>query len=683
MHNKIFLAGVILVIAGIFVYFNVLDGDFIWDDESFVLNNEFIRSFKNIPRFFTDPGALASGGISKDSYRPLVPFSFSFDYSLWGLDPFGYHLANILFHIFNAFLVFLIARYIIKRYIPSLFAALVFLVHPVQAEAVSWIAGRSNLIFLLFYLASMLMFIKYDEQEHTNFALYGFSLISFGLSLLCREMAVSLPLILILYTAVFRYARQTGRVIREMIPFFILITVFVIARFKIIGSVAQGDWWSGDAFTTFLTMLTGILYYLKVLVWPVSLCADHLTFPVVRTFLNTGVILSMVLILLLFSSVYLFLRRKARVLPFGIVWFFLTLGPVLNIIPLKILVADRFLYLPVIGYCLALASFMCMIIKIKSLRYVLFAGIIVFYAAFTLSRNNVWADELAFYSDIVGKYDDNVRAGVNLSLACKRQGRLNRAIREAKRVLRYDENNYKARMLLSDYYLRKNKSAEAGKALEPLFAKNAGVDVLLRRAKIYLSMGMEDKALEIYNKLRTDGQSLVYADIGMARVFLLKGEKEKAVREIKNILKGKNIPDGYRALAGSLYLMLGDIYLSSGEKREACNIWEEMKNKYPDQKISVFIADFMNDNISEKEYLNTIKYWPPDIKAVGYYFFGSKIDSLGNKEKADKYFNEASDTKNSSAVFIKRLAEKRVNPVERAEATGDSLHKNGLSSQIF
>jgi tetratricopeptide (TPR) repeat protein len=324
-----------------------------------------------------------------------------------------------------------------------------------------------------------------------------------------------------------------------------------------------------------------------------------------------------------------------------------------------------------------------MIIKIKSLRYVLFAGIIVFYAAFTLSRNNVWADELAFYSDIVGKYDDNVRAGVNLSLACKRQGRLNRAIREAKRVLRYDENNYKARMLLSDYYLRKNKSAEAGKALEPLFAKNAGVDVLLRRAKIYLSMGMEDKALEIYNKLRTDGQSLVYADIGMARVFLLKGEKEKAVREIKNILKGKNIPDGYRALAGSLYLMLGDIYLSSGEKREACNIWEEMKNKYPDQKISVFIADFMNDNISEKEYLNTIKYWPPDIKAVGYYFFGSKIDSLGNKEKADKYFNEASDTKNSSAVFIKRLAEKRVNPVERAEATGDSLHKNGLSSQIF
>ncbi len=148
MSKRTVAAALILVVAGIFVYFNVLDGDFVWDDESFVLNNEYIRSFKHIPDFFTRPEALAAGGISLDSYRPLVPFSFAFDHYIWGLDPFGYHLTNMILHIVNAFAVFILVSMIMKEYFPALFASVVFLVHPAQAEAVSWIAGRGNLLFL-------------------------------------------------------------------------------------------------------------------------------------------------------------------------------------------------------------------------------------------------------------------------------------------------------------------------------------------------------------------------------------------------------------------------------------------------------------------------------------------------------------------------------------------------------
>ena len=373
---KFIFTFIAIFFIGIAVYGNILDGDFIWDDESFVVHNEYIRSFKYLSQYFTTNQALAEGGIAQDSYRPFVPMSYALDYKVWGLDPFGYHLTNILLHICNAFIVFLLLRSLFRQYIPVLFGALIFLVHPVQTEVVSWIAGRGNLLFLFFYLLALLAYIRFKESR--NRWLYIGSVFLFIMSLLSREMAITLPLILILYAVLFGDNRKAGRIALESLPYFILAGIFVYVRYSIIGSVAQGDWWTGDFFTTFLTMLTGMLYYIKILIWPFGLCADHLTFPIVKTFSDANVIIPLFAISGLFGAAILFLKRRPLIVSFGILWFFITFGPVLNIVPLKILIADRFLYLPMIGYCMVLVSLISLLIRIKKVRLAVFAIIIVF-----------------------------------------------------------------------------------------------------------------------------------------------------------------------------------------------------------------------------------------------------------------------------------------------------------------
>ena len=424
--------------------------------------------------------------------------------------------------------------------------------------------------------------------------------------------------------------------------------------------MAQGDWWTGDLFTTFLTMLTGVMYYLKVMVWPFALCADHLTFPVSGTFFCPAVILSSAVIITLLALTCILLSKRSLIIPFGVLWFFIALGPVLNIIPLKILVADRFLYLPIIGYCMVLAAFIGKFIRTNRVKYAAYGVIVVFYGMLAISRNNVWANELSLYSDIVSKYPDNVRAGVNLSLAYQRQGMYYEALREAENVLKYDNNNYRARMILSDYYLRKDDPGKAEEVLIPLLTSRPNSGLMQRMAKISLARRQYDKAFKIYDSLRSTDRDNVYADVGVVQILLLTGKKSEAGEYIMNILDGNARKGGNRFLEGSLYLMLGDIYLSSHETKEAEIVWNNMKEDYPDQWVAVFIADMMRNNISEEEYLDVIKTWSPDIRVVGFYFLGSRSEFQGDKKKADKYFKKAAGMKDSSAVFIKRLAENRL-----------------------
>ena len=641
---------------GIAIYGNVLDGDFIWDDESFVVNNEYIRSFKWLPQYFKDHRALAVGGISKDSYRPFVPLSYAIDYKIWGLDPFGYHLTNILFHIFNAFFVFWMAILISKRYLFALFCSLIFLVHPVQTEAVSWIAGRGNVLFLFFYLLSFVLYIKY--KDHNRPIYYIGSIVIFAISLLCREMAASLSFILILYSVLFVRNRGIVWIVLESLPYFIITIIFVFIRFYAIGSVSQGQWWTGEFITTFLTMITGLLYYLGVLILPVGLCVDHLCFPVVVSFLDIKVIVGLSSILLLLWGTIIFFKKKHFIISFGILWFFITLGPVLNIIPMKILVADRFLYLPMIGYCLVLVSSIFLFFRNKKVRFIILISIVLFYGLFTISRNNIWANEIALYSDVMAKYAKNPRAGVNLALAHFRQGDVDAAIDESIKVISYDKENYTARMQLSDYYLRKNNPEKALEVISVLMNNDPKADVCLRYAKILLANGEISEALKVYKGLSSEN-TLLYAKAGEAQIYLINGDLKSAAETFEVILNDKIMRSKDPALNSSLYLMLGDIYETEGKLDKAETIYKMIIGQYSSQSVPAIIAKMMIGDISDSEYLKDIKYWSSDLKRVALYFLASKKASLGLKEEAVKYFEDSININDSDVVFIELLSKRR------------------------
>jgi len=448
----------IIIAAGILAYSNSLGNDFVWDDTAFVVTNDIIKDFKFFPLYFTSHLALANGNISRHNYRPLVPLSFAVDYSLWQLDPMGYHITNLVFHIANAILLFLFVSLIVKNNFVSLFTALIFLTHPVQTEAVSWISGRTNVLFLFFFLISLIMYIKYRKGK--RLILYAVSLLGFLCALLSKEMAATLPFILVLFDVLYGRKEKISQGLIRYGPFFMVLGIYIIIRFSVTGMFAQYGYWTGDFYTTMLTMANGIVYYIRLLIFPVGLCADYLTFPKAASINNYTVLASIGIIsgLLVFGF---YLAKRLRHVSFSILWFFITLGPVMNIIPIRILIAERLLYLPIIGY----AFFIAVIFRFVTLkfrgnvicRYTLGfvqACLIVVYVFMTIARNDVWSNEIRFCEDIIKKYPDNFRMRSNLSIPyIYKEKDFDRAQEELKKAIHINPDFIQARLLFARNYI--------------------------------------------------------------------------------------------------------------------------------------------------------------------------------------------------------------------------------------
>lgn len=411
----------LIIIIGAIVFNNALKNDFVWDDEFFIEKNTYIRSLKFIPAYFTKKEALAEGVLSGENYRPFLPFSYAIDYCFWKLNPFGYHLTNVVFHIINALLVFYLVLLITKDRFVGFFSSLIFLTHPVQTEAVAWASGRADVLFLFFFLFAFIMYIRHQESGHPIFL--GISLFLFLCGLFSKEMTATLPFILILYDWIYGKKETLGARLIRYLPFFLILELFVMVRYVILGRLSQTGYFAGSFYATFLTMVKGVAYYIRLLFYPVGLCPDYLTFPQADSLKDFHVLLSFGVIIG-FIALSIFLRKKLKHVTFGILLFFISLLPVMNIIPIKILIAERFLYLPIIGFALAIAVLLrflyCSLRKKTFGLYaipLLQALIIFLCASLTIAQNTVWTNTVTLYTRVVKIYPDNFRAHYNLALA--------------------------------------------------------------------------------------------------------------------------------------------------------------------------------------------------------------------------------------------------------------------------
>ncbi len=157
----------LIIIAVTFLtFYNSLSNEFVFDDESVILNNSSIQSLSSIPKYFT-----ADEGFHKvigRYYRPLVSATYAADYSIWGLNPFGFHMTNIIIYIIACLLLFRIFSVLFWRYkfrnLFSLFATLIFAVHPVHTEAVSWVSGRTDSLVTMFFFGSFLCYLEFTKE---------------------------------------------------------------------------------------------------------------------------------------------------------------------------------------------------------------------------------------------------------------------------------------------------------------------------------------------------------------------------------------------------------------------------------------------------------------------------------------------------------------------------------------
>ena len=213
------------------------------------------------------------------NYAPLHLVSYMLDYQLWGLKAPGFILTNIIIHTMNGLLYYLLLRRIAGERIWIFAAALIFLIHPLQVESVVWVSQRKNLLSMLFFLMAIYLYLKYREgDQHKPRLFYLLSLGAFILAILTKSVVVILPPVLILFDICFLHKRGLKGLLMDKVPFLIVAAIFAIVAVESQSMQFQGgrtSWHGGSPYATFLTMLPVLIYYLRMLLWPVNLSAFY------------------------------------------------------------------------------------------------------------------------------------------------------------------------------------------------------------------------------------------------------------------------------------------------------------------------------------------------------------------------------------------------------------------------
>lgn len=409
--KKVFLFYLFVGLISFAVYVNALSDGFVFDDESVVLGDPSIEHLSNIPKYFT-----AQEGFHKvigRYYRPVISASYAIDYAIGGLKPFGFHLTNIIIHVINTLLVFKLLLLIFspkdgKKSKTLLYAvffgALIFAVHPIHTEAVTWVSGRTDSLSFTFFAAAFIYYIKYS-RENKSVNLF-FILFFYILSLLSKEMAITFPLVVILYDLMLNEGYKKEFIRSRLNIYSILAAVSVLylfLRWLILKDIPQREtyfyFYHKDFLTAFLTMLQTIPLYFRLLVFPVGLLYHYNGYlPYISSFASIGAIYSIIFILFALA-VALFIFKKIPMISYAVLIVFITLLPVMNIVPTMNFMAERFLYIPSISLSLVIAVIIIKFSneKTKQVLYSLVIVLAAFYAFLTYQRNFDWKDNKSLF----------------------------------------------------------------------------------------------------------------------------------------------------------------------------------------------------------------------------------------------------------------------------------------------
>jgi len=388
-----------------------------WDDQAYVTHNELIQSLSpaSVARIFKEDRGLYA------NYHPLTTLSLAFNYAISGESPTGYHLTNLLFHLLNTMLVFFLVLWLPgKRVFAAAVVALLFGIHPLHVESVAWVSERKDVLYTLFFLASLLAYLRY-LQKNNDLKWYLVALLLFGCSLLSKAMAAPLPIVLLLIDYLLR-RKWSVRVILEKVPFLLFAIGFGLLAMKI---QSDSNATSSDLFSISSRALHAgygfVMYVVKLLV-PTGLSAFYpYPYPLVNSawVLNvTPPILYITMtasVLLCALVIFLALRggEKVKIYLFGCLFYAVTIAIVLQFIPVgRAIMADRYAYLASVGIFI-LIGFFADHLALKPAYRVPVVAVVVLYAAIlavvTFNRTRVWQNDETLWSDVMERYPNDCR----------------------------------------------------------------------------------------------------------------------------------------------------------------------------------------------------------------------------------------------------------------------------------
>jgi tetratricopeptide (TPR) repeat protein len=460
----------LLVAMVVTAYVPALEAGFIWDDDDYVTENPLLHAPDGFERIWLSMDAPSQ-------YFPLVYTAFRIEYGLWGLDPFGYHVVNVLLHAANALLLWLLLR---RLGVPGAwFAAAVFALHPVQVESVAWITERKNVMSLLFSLLSLLAWLRFVEPRvGPTRRFYVTSLLCYALALSSKVTACTLPAaqLLVLWL---RGHRIDWRRLAQIAPFLVLgIAMGLVITYwerHHIGTL--GDRFTISPIESFLVATRASWFYLGKLFWPTQLTFSYPKFAIDPSDpLQDGWAIAGAALL----AALWFGRRRIGRAPFAAAVFFVaTLSPLLGFIPLFTFwytyVADHYQYVASIGpialVCGGVTQLLCRRAALGRVSLASAAALILMVlGVLTWSQSRIYESEETLWRDTIAKNPSSWMAYTNLGRYLLREGRFEEAIDAYRQVFAIKPDAYRAHVGWAGALLKLGREKEAEEHFEAALA---------------------------------------------------------------------------------------------------------------------------------------------------------------------------------------------------------------------
>lgn len=682
----------LIAVLGILIYSNTFNAPFQWDEGEFITENAIVKDLA----FFLEP-SKANG---LEFYTALegryIGFlTFALDYKLHGLDATGYHIVNLAIHILNALLFYSLVILTFRtpfmrksslaahfRYI-ALLASLLFVSHPIQTEAVTYVFQRLASLMAFFYLLSLTAYIKarLSNRNVSKYAFYVLSLVSALLAMKTKENAFTLPFVIAIYEFLFFAGPKRFRIL-YLIPLLLTLLIVPLALIdmdkpvgEIIGGISPATRGNQEIsradylFTQFRVVVT----YIRLLFLPVNqnLVYDY---PVFHSFFNPQVFLSFLFLSSIFSlGIYLLYRSKSRpdlrVSAFGVFWFFITLSVESSIIPIQMVICEYRVYLPSVGFFAALSTVISLIFhRWRRSRIPVFVGMFLIIAILsyaTYARNTVWGSRISLWEDVVRKSPWKAEAHNNLGNAYTSKGLTDKAVEHYRTAL----------ILQPDDAVAYNNLGSA-----------------------YAAKGMTDKAIEYFQTAirLTPDYALAYYNLGLIYKNYGNGSHEKAIEHYQAAVRLK--PDYAEA-----YYNLGLAYQANGLFDKAVEQYQiaiRLKPDFAPAYADLGVAHYSKGSTDKAiEYYLTALKLKPDI-ATAHYNLGTAYGSKGMTDKAIEHFRIALSLKpdyakahyNLGAVYLSEgIIDKARMEFEEALKLNPADHEakrhldriNGMPAKVF
>lgn len=629
MKNRAaFISVILIIILGFGVYWNSLNGKFVWDDEDLIKNNIYIKSPAYIPEIFKQD-IEAGAGKRSSLYHPVQMLSYLADYSFWKSNVIGYHFTNILLHILAALALYRLITVICGNATLSLFTSILFVVHPLHAEAVTYMSGRSDPLFTLFILISFIFYVKYLDTK--KIYSYVFMLVSYILALLSKEFSIIFPALLLLYHYTFKKRLD----LKVFLPILCAACIYIISRMTILRYLLPGP---PPMPTTVLQRMPGfsaaIANYARLLFLPFGLHMEYgnKIFSWLDPRAASGII-----IILSFLFYGLKKRREDRLIFFGIGWFFLSILPVSNLYPINAYMAEHWLYLPSIGFFIILARGLAYLynknLNLKVFTLIFITILVTFYSYLTIRQNVYWKEPIVLYKRTLAYAPDSAGIHNNLGNVYKEMGETKEAIASYERALEIDPNLVEAYNNLGNAYSDTGKTEEAialfKKAIEinPNYAEvynNLGVT--------YIELGKNEEAISFFKEALKANPYYVISYNNIGNAYTAMRWTKMAIHAYERAIEVD--PDYVLA-----YCNLGDSYMDIEKPQEAIELYKKairidpaFITGYNSLGIAYHVTGRHNEAVSS--FKDAIKIDPKD--AAAYNNLGNVYITTGkNKEAVD------------------------------------------------